>query len=165
MSDTLYIKPDKEKTYSVNSEEELNYYKSLRPVRHWSRTHFKCKCSKCHEIKDILLLNLKFPFICSKCKIILAVFTSSVSSCETYIIGLFVLLMKFSSHSSVSISKSLVGSSKNKISYSFNNNFKILILTFSPPENVPIFCANIPSFKSINSKYLYRLLYKNNKYT
>lgn len=26
MSDTLYIKPDKEKTYSVNSEEELNYY-------------------------------------------------------------------------------------------------------------------------------------------
>ena len=68
MSDTLYIKPDKEKTYSVNSEEELNYYKSLRPIRLWSRTHFKCKCSKCHEIKDILLLNLKFPFICSKCK-------------------------------------------------------------------------------------------------
>lgn len=68
MSDTLYIKPDKEKTYSVNSEEELNYYKSLRPIRLWSRTHFKCKCSKCHEDKDILLLNLKFPFICFKCK-------------------------------------------------------------------------------------------------
>ncbi len=68
MSDTLYIKPDKEKTYSVNSEEELNYYKSLRPIRLWSRTHFKCKCSKCHEIKDILLLNLKLPFICHKCK-------------------------------------------------------------------------------------------------
>lgn len=55
MSDTLYIKPDKEKTYSVNSEEELSYYKSLRPIRLWSRTHFKCKCSKCHEDKDILL--------------------------------------------------------------------------------------------------------------
>ena len=68
MSDTLYIKPDKEKTYSVNSEEELNYYKSLRPIRLWSRTLFKSKCSKCHEFKDILLLNLKFPFICSKCK-------------------------------------------------------------------------------------------------
>ena len=68
MSDTLYIKPYKEKTYSVNSEEELNYYKSLRPARLWSRTHFKCKCSKCHEDKDILLLNLKFPFICFKCK-------------------------------------------------------------------------------------------------
>ncbi len=67
MSDTLYIKPDKEKTYSVNSEEELNYYKSLRPIKLWSRTHFKCKCSKCHEIKDILLLNLKLPFICHKC--------------------------------------------------------------------------------------------------
>ena len=67
MSDTLYIKPDKEKTYSVNSEEELNYYKSLRPIRLWSRTHFKCKCSKCHEDKDILLLNLKLPFICHKC--------------------------------------------------------------------------------------------------
>ena len=67
MSDTLYIKPDKEKTYSVNSEEELNYYKSLRPVRLWSRTHFKYKCSKCHEDKDILLLNLKLPFICHKC--------------------------------------------------------------------------------------------------
>ena len=67
MSDTLYIKPDKEKTYSVNSEEELNYYKSLRPISLWSRTHFKCKCSKCHEDKDILLLNLKLPFICHKC--------------------------------------------------------------------------------------------------
>ena len=67
MSDTLYIKPDKEKTYSVNSEEELSYYKSLRPIRLWSRTHFKCKCSKCHEDKDILLLNLKLPFICHKC--------------------------------------------------------------------------------------------------
>ena len=67
MSDTLYIKPDKEKTYSVNSKEELNYYKSLRPIRLWSRTHFKCKCSKCHEDKDILLLNLKLPFICHKC--------------------------------------------------------------------------------------------------
>lgn len=67
MSDTLYIKPDKEKTYSVNSEEELNYYKSLRPIRLWSRTHFKCKCSKCHEDKNILLLNLKLPFICHKC--------------------------------------------------------------------------------------------------
>ena len=67
MSDILYIKPDKEKTYSINSEEELNYYKSLRPIRLWSRTHFKCKCSKCHEDKDILLLNLKLPFICHKC--------------------------------------------------------------------------------------------------
>lgn len=67
MSDTIYIKPDKEKTYSINSKEELNYYKSLRPIRLWSRTHFKCKCSKCHEDKDILLLNLKLPFICHKC--------------------------------------------------------------------------------------------------
>lgn len=68
MSDTLYIKPDKEKTYSINSEEEFNYYRSLRPSSKWDRIHFKCKCSKCHEDKDILLLNLKFPFICFKCK-------------------------------------------------------------------------------------------------
>lgn len=67
MSDTLYIKPDKEKTYSVNSEEEFKYYRSLRPSSKWDRIHFKCKCSKCHEIKDILLLNLKLPFICHKC--------------------------------------------------------------------------------------------------
>lgn len=68
MSDTLYIKPDKEKTYSVNSEEEFKYYRSLRPSSKWDRIHFKCKYSKCHEDKDILLLNLKFPFICHKCK-------------------------------------------------------------------------------------------------
>lgn len=68
MSDTLYIKPDKEKTYSINSEEEFKYYRSLRPSSKWDRIHFKCKCSKCHEDKDILLLNLKFPFICFKCK-------------------------------------------------------------------------------------------------
>lgn len=67
MSDTLYIKPDKEKTYSINSEEEFNYYRSLRPSSKWDRIHFKCKCSKCHEDKDILLLNLKLPFICHKC--------------------------------------------------------------------------------------------------
>ena len=62
MSDTLYIKPDKEKTYSINSEEEFNYYRSLRPSSKWDRIHFKCKCSKCHEDKDILLLNLKLLF-------------------------------------------------------------------------------------------------------
>ena len=62
MSDIIYIKPDKTKTYTVNSEEELNYYKSLKPLRLWSRIHFKFKCSKCHEEKDMLLLNLKFHF-------------------------------------------------------------------------------------------------------
>ena len=31
MSDKLYIKLDKEKTYSVNSEEELKYYNTFRP--------------------------------------------------------------------------------------------------------------------------------------
>lgn len=68
MSDIIYIKPDKTKTYIVNSEEEYNYYKSLKPSSKWNRIHFKFKCSKCQEEKDILLLNLKFPFICHNCR-------------------------------------------------------------------------------------------------
>lgn len=67
MSDIIYIKPDKTKTYTVNSEEEYNYYKSLKPSSKWDRIHFKFKCSKCQEEKDTLLLNLKFPFICRNC--------------------------------------------------------------------------------------------------
>lgn len=68
MSDIIYIKPDKTKTYTVNSEEEYNYYKSLKPSSKWDRIHFKYKCSKCNEIHDTLLLNLNFPFICRNCR-------------------------------------------------------------------------------------------------
>ena len=70
------------------------------------------------------------------------------------LIGLEVFTKKFSNQDKVSKSKSLVGSSKNKISGLSSKSFNILILIFSPPDKVLIVWSKTLSSKLIVFKYL-----------
>ena len=59
MTDIIFIK----------TEEELNYFKSLKPKAKYNRTKFKIKCSACgnEDVKN--LQAILYPFICHKCNL------------------------------------------------------------------------------------------------
>ena len=59
MTDIIFIK----------TEEELKYFKSLKPKAKYNRTKFKIKCSICgnEDIKNLQAIS--YPFICHKCNL------------------------------------------------------------------------------------------------
>ena len=59
MTDIIFIK----------TEEELNYFKNLKPKAKYNRTKFKIKCSICgnEDVKN--LQAILYPFICHKCNL------------------------------------------------------------------------------------------------
>lgn len=52
----------------IDTEETLNYYNSLKPVKKWKRTKVSCNCTRCNKSKIQLLGTISFPFICKDCK-------------------------------------------------------------------------------------------------
>lgn len=52
----------------IDTEETLNYYKSLKPIKKWKRTKVSCNCTRCNKTRIQLLETITFPFICKDCK-------------------------------------------------------------------------------------------------
>ena len=52
----------------IDTEETLNYYNSLKPIKKWKRTKVSCNCTRCNKSKIQLLGTISFPFTCKDCK-------------------------------------------------------------------------------------------------
>lgn len=56
----------------IDTEEELRYYKSLRPKAPYLYRKIKFRCTKCKHIKTRNFINFNidnFPFLCTECKL------------------------------------------------------------------------------------------------
>lgn len=52
---------------TLNTEEELNYYKSLEPKSKYRDIKFRFICHKCNKLCEKGLRKLKYPFYCKYC--------------------------------------------------------------------------------------------------